>query len=297
MNPQFVALRDALTPLYGQGEARAVAFLVFEDAFGVSRTDIYADKVRQFSEDECTRLHNICQQLLAGRPVQQVLGHATFCGRSFKVTPDVLIPRPETEELVSWAVEKMHDFSECNQAVSDEHSSTSIPQRILDAGTGSGCIAISLKLALAEANVTAWDLSRAALEVARENAQTLGADVAFVHQDMLLVPALGAQPTYHLIVSNPPYICQREAAEMERNVLEYEPHTALFVPDDDPLRFYRALCLQAGRLLLPGGWLLVEVNRAYAEETAQLMRAYGLKDVEVRADAYGNPRMVGGRKE
>ncbi len=289
MNPQFVALRDALTPLYGQGEARAVAFLVFEDAFGVSRTDIYADKVRQFSEDECTRLHNICQQLLAGRPVQQVLGHATFCGRSFKVTPDVLIPRPETEELVSWAVALA-------EQISDKSSSHAEPICLLDAGTGSGCIAVSMKLALTDADVTAWDISETALRVARENARELGAEVKFEHHDMLQQPSADAALRYHIIVSNPPYICQREAADMERNVLEFEPHTALFVPDDDPLRFYRALCLQAKQLLLPGGWLLVEANRAYAEQTAQLMRDYGLKDVEVREDAYGNPRMVGGAK-
>lgn len=295
MNPHFIALRDALTPLYGEGEARAISFLVFEDAFGVSRTDIYADKVRQFSEDESTRLDNICQQLLDGRPVQQVLGYALFCGRRFKVTPDVLIPRPETEELVSWAVEKMRDSSQQNSAAPDGHSSAQMSSSILDAGTGSGCIAISLKLAMEEADVTAWDISRAALEVARENARKLGADVKFVHHDMLLAPASDAQPVYRLIVSNPPYICQREAADMERNVLDFEPHTALFVPDDDPLCFYRALCLQARQLLLPGGWLLVEANRAYAEQTAQLMRDYGLQDVEVRVDAYGNARMVGGK--
>lgn len=295
MNPLFLAFRDALVPLYGQGEARAVAFLVFEDAFGVSRTDIYVDKVRQFSEDECTRLHNICKQLLAGHPVQQVLGCATFCGRSYKVTPDVLIPRPETEELVAWGIEKMHGLSGCASSVSDKKSSASKQLCVLDAGTGSGCIAISLKLALDEANVTAWDISDAALEVARKNAQQLGARVHFEHHDMLQMPSVNDVSQYHLIVSNPPYICQSEAMEMERHVLDFEPHCALFVPDDDPLRFYRALCRLAQRLLLPGGWLLVEINRAYAEHTAALMRESGLHEVEIREDAYGNPRMVGGR--
>lgn len=178
MDTQFTALRQSLAPLYGEGEARAIAFMLYEDAFGVSRTDIYADKVRQFSEDERARLNNMCQLLTKGVPVQYVLGKASFCGHTFAVSPAVLIPRPETEELVAWAadVAKLMPRPEGR------------PLRLLDAGTGSGCIAVSLKLALPDADVTAWDISPEALNVARGNARTLGADVHFEQRDILAPP-------------------------------------------------------------------------------------------------------------
>lgn len=275
MNSYYNLLRTRLLPLYGEGESRAIAFLVMEDAFGVSRTEIYADKVRHFSEDEHARLLSICQRLEEGEPVQYVLGKAWFCGRSYRVTPAVLIPRPETEELVAWA------------------SSFSGKIRILDAGTGSGCIAISLKLALPQAEVVAWDLSEEALKVARQNAEELGADVRFEQRDMLA--EWPENERFDLIVSNPPYICERERSEMEAHVLEHEPGTALFVPDDDALRFYRALVRRSVEgVLLPGGSLLVEINSAYGPETVNLFKEYGLKQVELRRDDFGNDRMVGG---
>lgn len=277
MNKDFRNLVDALTPLYGGGEARAVAFLLMEDAFGVSRTDIYADKVRQFSADERKRLSIMCQRLLSGCPVQHVVGHAHFCGHRFGVNGDVLIPRPETEELVEWALQVGADWSE--------------PQ-VLDAGTGSGCIAVSLKLARPAAHVVAWDISEAALCTARRNADELGADVSFELRDIL---APGVPPTpFHLIVSNPPYVCEAEKADMEAHVLNHEPAQALFVPDADPLRFYRALGhLATSGWLRPGCAILTEVNRAYAEQTAQLFTEMGLTHATVRNDAFGNPRMVG----
>lgn len=279
MNGLFDHLRGKLSQVYPAGEARAVAFWLMEEAFGVSRTDIYADKVRQFSQDERERLDNMCKQLVEDRrPVQYVVGHEWFLGRQFRVTSDVLIPRPETEELVNWAVEKT---KKCQH-----------PRPIImDAGTGSGCIAVSLALALPEAEVSAIDLSEGALAVARENAEKLGARVHFQKADMLQPWDFLVQKI-DLIVSNPPYICQREAAEMEQNVLRNEPHTALFVPDDDPLRFYRALAREAMLHLRPGGWLLVEINRAYGHETAHLFEEMGLKNVEIRKDSFGNERMV-----
>lgn len=280
LTTDFTYLRNLLTPLYGEHEARAMAFIVFEDAFGVSRTDIYADKVRQFSESERQTFLNICNRLAQGEPLQYAIGHTTFCGHQFKVTPDVLIPRPETEELVSWAIETA-------QPLLTHH-----PLRMLDAGTGSGCIAISLQLALPQAEVEACDISTAALRVAQHNATHLQAPVRFSERDILNLSYADARPRpYDVIVSNPPYICQCEAAEMEANVLQHEPHTALFVPNTDPLRFYRALAHHAVHLLRPGGVLLVELNRAYAEATAQLFRDWGLIDVELRRDAFGNERM------
>ena len=224
MDTQFTALRQSLAPLYGEGEARAIAFMLYEDAFGVSRTDIYADKVRQFSEDERARLNNMCQLLAKGVPVQYVLGKASFCGRTFAVSPAVLIPRPETEELVAWATDVARLMPRPEGR----------PLRLLDAGTGSGCIAVSLKLALPDADVTAWDISPEALSVARGNARTLGADVHFEQRDILAPPDAAA--CYDIIVSNPPYICEYEQSSMEAHVTQHEPHTALFVPDADPLR-------------------------------------------------------------
>ncbi len=289
----FGSLRDALSGLYSPGEARAVAFLLLEEAFGVSRTDIYADKVRDFSQAETARLRDMSARLAAGEPVQYVLGHAVFRSRRFKVTPAVLIPRPETEELVEWALSAAREISSCGAAGEG--------LRILDAGTGSGCVAVSLTAELPGAQVEAWDISAAALSVARENAAALAADVLFREKDMLgsWTESGGADGgcrsrRYDLVVSNPPYICERERNDMEALVTDNEPARALFVPDDDPLLFYRALCEGALQTLRPGGRLLVEANRAYARDTAELFRRSGFGDVEVRRDAYGNERMVGG---
>lgn len=277
MNPEYLELRAALNPLYGEGEARAIAFMVMEDAFGLSRTDIYVGKVRQFSVDERIRLHTMCEQLKAGVPVQYVLGKEWFDGHEFKVTPAVLIPRPETVELVEWAA--------AQQGAS----------RILDAGTGSGCIAVSLKLRLPDAQVEAWDISPEALEVAGGNAARLGAEVCFEQHDML--QPWGEDKVFDLIVSNPPYICERERAEMERHVLEHEPEGALFVPDDDALLFYRTLAERAvGGALREGGRLMVEINSAYGSETVSLFEKCGLHDVELRKDEFGNDRMVSGTR-
>ena len=287
MNEDYQHLRTLLAPVYGPGEAQAIAFLVMEEVFGLSRTDIYAGKVSQNSEDERRRFVNICQSLAQGLPVQYALGTAEFCSRRFRVTPDVLIPRPETEELVAWAVASAHALQQ--EPATDPRPLR--PLRLLDAGTGSGCIAVSLKLALPDAEVTAWDLSPAALEVARGNARQLGADVHFEQHD-LLAP-WPEQPPFDLIVSNPPYICQSEQADMEAHVLDHEPHLALFVPDADPLRFYRALAQAAQHHLASHGCLLVEANRAYARQTAELFRQSGLQHTQVRRDAFGNERMVG----
>ena len=282
MNQDYIHLLSALAQRYSEGEARAIAFLLFEEAFGVSRTDIYADKVRQFSEDEAQRLHLMCNELLQGIPVQYVLGHALFCGHSFNVTPDVLIPRPETEELVAWTAE----------TVSLLHVNSERPLHVLDAGTGSGCIAISLQLLLGgQAAVEACDISSRALKVAQLNAQQLSANVHFFEYDLLQEPQPSAMP-YDIIVSNPPYICQSEQTDMEEHVLQHEPHTALFVPDADPQLFYRALAHLALTWLAPGGALLVEGNRAYVDETAAMFTHLGLERADVRCDAFGNKRMV-----
>lgn len=303
MNEYYIRLRSRLVPLYGEREARAIAFLVFDEAFGVSRTDIYADKVRQFSQDERLRFVNICQRLAEGEPVQYVLGRAEFCGHSFDVAPGVLIPRPETEELVARAAKTITACAEPRHNGLDADSTlppaapdagTAPHPKVLDAGTGSGCIAISLKLQCPGCRVDAWDISPKALQTAEANARRLQADVHFSRRD-LLAPWPATDVAYDLIVSNPPYICERERAEMSPHVWRHEPPEALFVPDADPLRFYRALARAAvNGALRSGGTLMVEINSAYGPETVNLFMAEGLHHVTLHRDAFGHDRVVEG---
>ena len=267
-----------LTPLRGAGEARALVRMVMEERFGLSLTDLLLCKDTDFSADDRAEFEKIASRLLSGEPVQYILGFADFCGHRFSVNPHVLIPRPETEELVRWAVED-------HPAASD--------LRILDLCTGSGCIATSLALAYPTARVVGVDISAGALDVARRNAAALGAgNVEFFRQNVLERDALHADAPYDLLLSNPPYVLDREAASMERHVLYHEPHLALFVPDDDPLRFYRAIASIALRVLSPGGLLYVELNAALSEETRQLFLAAGFQDVQLRNDQFQRPRML-----
>lgn len=279
----YEELRKRLTSVYDEREAQAVARWVLDEAFGLSLTDICCGKVSQLSADDTRRLEAITRRLEQAEPVQYVLGHAPFAGHSFEVSPAVLIPRPETEELVNWAVQSA-------EAMTSAKEQTAL--HILDIGTGSGCIAISVSLALPQATVQAWDLSPQALAQARSNAQRLGAQVLFVQQDAL-------QPPHHhacldMVLSNPPYICQCEAEDMHRNVLAHEPHMALFVPNDDPLRFYRAITRYAVEALRPGGCVLFEINALYAEATRQMMLDEGLSHIETRLDCFGKERFVKG---
>lgn len=267
-----------LEPLYGNGEARAITDYVLDVCFGLSKADILCGAVEEMTAEKAAELNKIFGRLMEGEPVQYVLGRAEFCGRWFSVRPGVLIPRPETEELCAWIT---------------ADSKASASPKVLDIGTGSGCIAITLQLDMPESNVTAWDISADALDVARENAQQLGANVNFVKLD-----ALNAKPEgeWDVIVSNPPYICEKEKKDMAVNVLEHEPHTALFVPDADPLLFYRAITRLAVQTLNKGGRLYFEINPIYADDTCRMMQAEGMTAVELRSDMYGKQRMAKGVK-
>jgi len=267
-----------LEPLYGNGEARAITDYVLDVCFGLSKADILCGAVEEMTAEKAAELNKIFGRLMEGEPVQYVLGRAEFCGRWFDVRPGVLIPRPETEELCAWIT-------------ADSKASGS--PKVLDIGTGSGCIAITLQLDMPESKVTAWDISADALDVARENAQQLGANVNFVKLD-----ALNAKPEgeWDVIVSNPPYICEKEKKDMAVNVLEHEPHTALFVPDAAPLLFYRAITRLAVQTLSKGGRLYFEINPIYADDTCRMMRAEGMTAVELRSDMYGKQRMAKGVK-
>lgn len=275
----FRQIVDTLIPKVEEREARALAFVVLEDAFGLSRTDIYLGKDTAFSEDDTIRLEKILRRLEQGEPVQYVIGTAQFCDLTFRVTPDTLIPRPETEELVGWVASLLPSDASCS---------------VLDVGTGTGCIAISLAKQFPRAQVTAWDISEGALAVARQNAETNGVTVDFCQKDVLEVvnESAASAPLSDVlyIVSNPPYICERERAEMEAHVLDYEPASALFVPDADPLLFYRALA-RLGQQLHAAA-VLVEINQAYGQETVRMFQSSGYSNVELRRDIYGKDRMI-----
>ena len=261
---------------YGTAEGYALYRLVMEECFGLTHTDILLGKDNQISEENQARLLEITGRLLKNEPVQYVLGYADFCGHRFAVRPGVLIPRPETELLVQKALELGHGMDGVTEP------------EALDIGTGSGCIAVSM--ALAGCRVTAMDISEEALEIAMQNATALNAEVAFVHENILQPSRTARQ--WHVIVSNPPYICLHEAEAMERNVLDYEPHNALFVPDTDPLIFYRAIASYAMSHLSAGGWLCLEINQAYPDEMEKLLSSFGFKDVTIQKDQYGKDRIA-----
>lgn len=272
-----------LAVVYSDGEAKAQARMLLEDKFGLSLADILCGGVGQLSADDTMWLERAVARIEQMEPIQYVLGEAWFCGRSFIVDESVLIPRPETE----WLVERAGEVVSAMDVSSP---------RILDIGTGSGCIAVSLKKALPDAYVEAWDISEAALAIAKKNAKTLGADVAFRLRDALAAKDIDdpIQCKWDIIVSNPPYICDSERKDMEANVLEHEPATALFVPDADPLLFYKAIADHGKETLSQNGHLLFECNTRYAQATAEMMQEVGYEETEVADDCFGKPRFAEG---
>ncbi|MBQ8657080.1 MAG: peptide chain release factor N(5)-glutamine methyltransferase [Prevotella sp.] len=274
----FAGLWRRLTPLYDDGEARAIVRMVLEERFGFSSTDIFFGRAEQLNATEQQELELLMARLERAEPVQYVLGEAEFCKRKFSVNRHVLIPRPETQ----WMCE----------SVSSWWGVTPREGHILDIGTGSGCIACTMALDLVPrpVEVVGWDLSEEALRVARINAARLGADVTFLQQDALNPP--DDVQRWDIIVSNPPYVCEQERSQMASNVLDYEPAMALFVPDDDPLLFYRAIGRYAFRALKTDGQLLMEINAQLGDATVQLFREQGYADVQLYCDAYEKNRFV-----
>ena len=272
---EYTEFWKPLTALYGEGEARGIARVVMEMAFGLTTTDIVMGRVAELDGEA---LLDIQRRLLTGEPVQYVVGEADFGNRQFVVNKHVLIPRPET----FWLCQSVGTFI------------GSKPCRVLDIGTGSGCIAITIALDNPTAQVTAWDISGDALETARRNARRHEAQVNFEQQDALTPP--DDNERWHAIVSNPPYICLQERKDMERNVLDYEPHLALFVPDDDPLLFYRSIARYAAKALKPGGVLCLEINPLYAEPLRHLLLDIGFPQAEIHRDDYGKDRYITAQK-
>ena len=265
-------LWQRLVPVYGEGEAQAIARLIYEVRYGLTLSDLLMGRDSSVPQDE---LEQIAIRLERQEPVQYILGQADFCGRTFMVNEHVLIPRPETEELCQWIL------------ITDA-------THILDIGTGSGCIAITLAAEMPEAEVTAWDISEEALKVAEENAKRTNVHVKFEQVDIIHLPSsiLHQTSSFDLIVSNPPYICNKERETMEANVLEHEPHTALFVPNDDPLLFYRAIAQYGQTALKEGGWLYFEINPLYAEPLREMLSKMSYHDIEIKEDQYGKQRMI-----
>ena len=273
-------LWQRLVPVYGEGEAQAIARLIYEVRYGLTLSDLLMGRDSSVPQDE---LEQIAIRLERQEPVQYILGQTEFCGRTFVVNKHVLIPRPETAELCQWIV-LGNGLQGC--------------KKILDIGTGSGCIAITLAAEMPKAEVTAWDISEEALKVAKENAKRTNVHVKFEQVDILHLPSsiLHLTSAFDLIVSNPPYICNKERETMEANVLEHEPHTALFVPNDDPLLFYRAIAQYGQTALKEGGWLYFEINPLYAEPIREMLSKMSYHDIEIKGDQYGKQRMIRAKK-
>ncbi len=257
----------------GGDSGTAAARIIFEDIAGYDRKFIFMNGDRSMTDFMEAKINAVVAKVEGGEPVQYAVGKARFMGIDLTVTPAVLIPRPETAGLVDI-------ITSANAGRSD--------LRVLDIGTGSGCIAIALARALPFARVSAIDLSADALAVARANAKDAGVDIAFSQADILTATPEAA--SLDIIVSNPPYICRSEESDMDARVLDHEPATALFVPDDDPLRFYRAIAAYAAKALVPGGQLYFEINSRFPAEMRSLLEKAGFSEIDIQRDYRGNYR-------
>lgn len=273
----FDQLSNDLAGVYDEKETRNVIFLLMEGLFQVSPADILVGKEFTMTKQLKTKWEESIERLKSHEPIQYVLGNAHFYGLDFKVNKDVLIPRQETEELVDWIVSQQHEG-----------------QEVLDIGTGSGCIAISIGLKLPDVQVTAWDNSPRALSLARKNAENHHINIDLQEVDVLSqeIP----EAVFDLIVSNPPYIPTQQKNIMHPNVIEYEPAGALFVGDDHPLTFYSAICNMTSRILRPKGWIYFEINESFGREMVRLLKDHSFNKIELRKDINGKNRMVRGQK-
>ena len=266
---------EKLTPLYDTMEAESFFAIALEELKGWKRSDLALNPDAELSGAEIEKWNAVLSQLETQKPIQYIFGKAHFYGLEFEVNENTLIPRPETEELVEWIIEENKVKGQIN---------------VLDIGTGSGCIAISLAKNLTDASVSAIDVSEGALAVAGSNAQHNNVAVNFIQTDILAAETL--PQIYDVIVSNPPYVRNLEKEEIKENVLQYEPHLALFVEDNDPLLFYRKIALLARSHLSPNGRLYFEINQYLGPETVQMLEDFGFKNVVLKKDIYGNDRMV-----
>lgn len=273
----YRSVKNLLSSVTEESEATAITFLLFEKLAGMDKMKVLmGDEIPKETEN---RIMEAANRVAQGEPVQYVIGETDFYGLTFNIAKGVLIPRPETEELVEWGINSLRQEKP-------------VRSKILDIGTGSGCIAISVAKNT-EATVEAWDISDEALSIATDNAKKNDVKVDFRKVDVLnFVPTDNNRGEYSCIFSNPPYICNSESEEMENNVLDYEPHIALFVPDSEPLLFYRKIAEIGKELLMNDGMLFFEINRRFGKETVDMLTRLGYSDIELRQDQFGNDRMV-----
>lgn len=283
LKESFRLFVQRLTSLYSERESHHIADMVFENVTGFSRLDRITKSDYSLTIAQQQRLDDIEKQLLSNMPIQYVLGEAWFYHLKLKVNEGVLIPRPETEELVAWIIE---DVSSAN--------STEYPLRVLDIGTGSGCIAIALKKNVPGTEMIAIDKSNEALQIARQNAILNGVDIDFLEADMTDEYCISRLPELDIIVSNPPYIPLHEKKGMQLQVALYEPALALFAPDEDPLFFYKAVLSISSNKLVTNGKLYFEIHEGFGEEVSDLMKKNGFKEVVLRQDLTGHDRMIRG---
>lgn len=269
-----------LTPLYGSGEAQWLLRIIWQQLKGYSTTDTALKADDEISSFIAGKVEAVTDRLLRNEPIQYIFGSTTFYGLTIGVNPAVLIPRPETEQLVDIIV---------------NHAGSTPDLRVLDLCTGSGCIALALARHLPFPQITATDISPEAIATARANAESLHVKVNFLISDLLAPHPLPGSD-FDIIVSNPPYIARQESAEMSPNVLDYEPHTALFVPDDDPLLFYRAIADKATTALRPGGLLYLEINPRFDRQLMQLLSDRGFTDIDLIRDSFGVNRFISAQK-
>ena len=268
--------QQELSSRYDAMEIESFFFLILEQSKNLKRIDLALQPDLEFSEAEILQWNSVLEQLKQELPIQYILGKTNFYGLEFLVNPNVLIPRPETEELVDWII----STKSINQP----------PIKIIDIGTGSGCIAISLAKNISEAQVFALDISEKALATAKENAKKNQVAVAFIQKNILTTTDLEMQ--FDIIVSNPPYVRNLEKTEIKNNVLANEPHLALFVEDNDALLFYKKIAELATKNLSPQGKLFFEINQYLGKETVELLSDLGFQNIALRQDIYGNDRMI-----
>ncbi|RAK20215.1 release factor glutamine methyltransferase [Flavobacterium aquaticum] len=278
---------DTLKNIQDEQEIESFFFILTEYLHNLKRVDLVLNPNFELSEEEVEKWNTILTDLQQEKPIQYITGETWFYGLRFEVNENTLIPRPETEELVEWIL----------NSPNIHHPS---PINILDIGTGSGCIPISLKANLSQANVSAIDVSEKALEVAKRNAELNKVEINFIEANILEVEDLSQLPSpiihhpssYNIIVSNPPYVRNLEKQEIKKNVLDYEPHLALFIEDTDALLFYRKIAQLALKNLTPNGLLFFEINQYLGKETVELLENMGFKNIELKKDIYGNDRMI-----
>lgn len=268
-------LYTSLDNLYPKTEVDSFFKLILEDVLNLSKIDFALNPNDLISEEKTKKIETIIDGLNQEKPIQHLIGFTEYMDLKLEVNKNVLIPRPETEELIRWIVKDNEIKPNIN---------------VLDIGTGSGCIPIAIAKELKHAEVTTVDVSIEAIDIAKKNAQVNNVNVSFVHQNILTTNALNK--TYDVIVSNPPYIRNLEKVEIQKNVLEYEPHLALFVSDEDPLIFYRHIANLAKAHLKPNGALYYEINQYLGEETKDLLQTIGFKNIELKKDIFGNDRMI-----